>query len=89
MTPGSKRLSCYGIPGDGCGGGREFVVENGELYALDPVTGEKTILLQNIEDAQAISKRRCEITLTCANGLIIFDLSTLSLKERTASKISE
>ena len=81
MTPGSSRLSCYGIPGDGCGGGREFVVENGKLYALDPVTGEKITLLEGIKDAQAISKKGCEITIVCKTRDLIFDLSTLSLKE--------
>ncbi len=81
MTPGSKKLSCYGIPGDGCGGGREFVVENGKLYALDPVTEEQITLLEDIKDAQAISKKGCEITITCTKKELIFDLSTLSLKE--------
>ena len=81
MTPGSKKLSCYGIPGDGCGGGREFVIENGKLYVLDPVTGEKITLLKDIKDAQALSKKGCEIIITCIKEELIFDLSTLSLKE--------
>ena len=81
MTPGSKKLSCYGIPGDGCGGGREFVIENEELYALDPVTGEKITLLEGVKDAIAISKKGCEITIVSQRKKLIFDLSTLSLKE--------
>lgn len=80
MTHGSK-LSCYGIPGDGCGGGREFVVENGVLYALDPVTKERIILLEGIEGAKAIEKTGCEITISCDSTELIFDLSTLSLKK--------
>ena len=81
MTPGSKKLSCYGIPGDGCGGSREFVIENEELYALDPITGEKITLLKGIKDAKSISKRGCDITIITQEKELIFDLSTLSLKE--------
>ena len=81
MTPGSKKLSCYGIPGDGCGGGREFIIENDKLYALDPVTGEKITLLEGIKDAKAIAKNGCKITITCTKKELIFDLSTLSLKQ--------
>ncbi len=81
MTHGSNRLSCYGIPGDGCGGGREFVVQNDTLYAIDPVTKERFILLENVKNAKSISKRGCEITIICEEKEIIFDLSTLSLKK--------
>ena len=78
MTPGS-RLSCYGIPGDGCGGDREFVIENEELYALDPVTKEKIVLLDGIKDAKSISKNGCKITILCDHDEIVFNLSTMSL----------
>ncbi len=80
MTPGSKKLSCYGIPGDGCGGGREFVVENEELYALDPVTGEKITLVKGIMGAKSIAKRGCKIIIFCDNNETIFNLSTFSIE---------
>ena len=62
MMDGSK-LSCMGIIGDGCGGGREFIVKNDILYAYYDVTGEKIELLDGIENAQCISKNGCILTI--------------------------
>ena len=83
MIPGSKKLSCDGIPGDGCGGGREFVIENEELYALDPVTGEKITLLEGIGNAKSITKKGCKIIVECLDKKMTFNLSTLSVEETT------
>ena len=79
MMAGSK-LSCYGIPGDGCGGGREFVIEEETLYALDPVTKERIILLEGIKDAKAIEKSGCLIHISTKQNQITFNLSTLSVE---------
>ncbi|MCD6173468.1 MAG: thiamine biosynthesis protein ThiF [Sulfurimonas sp.] len=76
MTHGS-RISCVGIVGDGCGGGREFIVENEILFAYDPQTGENIILLKNIHMPKAISKNECIITIKCEKEEIKFDLSAL------------
>ena len=73
---GSK-LSCMGIIGDGCGGGREFIVENETLYAYYDVTGEKIELLKGIKNAQSISKKGCVITIVCERETIEFDLSNI------------
>ena len=77
MKAGSKKISCIGIIGDGCGGGREFIVENGKLFAHDPQTNENITLLENIIDAKNISKKACIITIECTNETIEFDLSKL------------
>jgi len=74
---GSK-ISCMGIIGDGCGGGREFIVEDEKLYAYYDVTGEKTKLLDGVRDAQGISKKGCIITIVCEKETLTFDLSKLS-----------
>ena len=79
MNHGSK-LSCYGVPGDGCGGGREFVIENGELYALDPVTGEKITLLEGVENAYSIEKKGCRIFIMTIQREIVFNLSTFKVE---------
>ena len=79
MIAGSK-ISCMGIIGDGCGGGREFIVEDGVLYAYDEVTQDKIILLRDIEDAREINKSECIITIICEKEIIEFDLSTLQKK---------
>ena len=76
MMDGSK-ISCMGIIGDGCGGGREFIVEDETLYAFYDVTGEKTELLSSIKNAKTISKKGCIITIVCESEIIEFDLSTL------------
>jgi len=74
---GSK-ISCMGVIGDGCGGGREFIIENETLYAYYDVTGEKTKLLDGVRDAQSISKKGCIITIICEKETMMFDLSTLT-----------
>jgi len=76
MMAGSK-LSCVGIIGDGCGGGREFIVKDSVLYALDPITDEKIILLEGIDSPQSIEKKACIITIECKEKIIRFDLSSL------------
>ena len=80
MTHGSKRLSCRGIIGDGCGGDREFVIENGTLFAIDPVTNEEIVLLESIENAEAISKKGCKLFIQTQSKAIVFNLSTLSVE---------
>ena len=67
-----------GIIGDGCGGGREFIVEDEKLYAYYDVTGEKIELLDGIYAAQSISKKGCILTIVCESRTFTFDLSTLS-----------
>jgi len=47
MTAGSK-ISCITIAGDGCGSGREFIIENGTLYAYEELSDTKITLLKNI-----------------------------------------
>lgn len=74
-----SKISCFGIIGDGCGAGREFIVENETLIAYDPYTQENITLLTNISHAQEISKHRCTLTIKCKNEIITFDLSTLKI----------
>jgi len=77
MIVGSKKISCIGIVGDGCGGGREFIVENGIFFAHDLQTGENIILLKDIHMPRAINKSGCIITIECEREKIKFDLSAL------------
>jgi len=80
MIPGlniSGELMCEGIIGDGCGGGRFFAVEDETLFAYDPLTQERIILLREIKNAQKVSKKACIITIICENNTLNFDLSTL------------
>lgn len=74
---GGFDVSCEGIVGDGCGGGRVFGVKDETLYALDPITKQEIVLLKDIKNIKDISKKSCIITLTCKDETIKFDLSTL------------
>ena len=68
-------LVCEGIVGDGCGGGRLFMIENETLIAYDPITKKKFQLLQNVLNAKEISKSACIVTIICESEVIEFDLS--------------
>ena len=73
MTAGSK-ISCTAIAGDGCGGGREFIIENGTLYAYEELSDTKITLLKNIIEPISINKKGCIIKIICKNEIISFDL---------------
>lgn len=77
MKDGSKKISCIGIVGDGCGGGREFIIENEILYAHEPQTKENIILLERVIDAHSISKKGCILSIECKDGNFQFDLSLM------------
>ncbi len=70
-------LVCEGIVGDGCGGGRLFMVEDEILFAYDPQTQEKILLLKDIFEAESVKKSGCIIEIKCSSNIVIFDLSSL------------
>jgi len=74
----SDDLVCEGIIGDGCGGGRIFVVQDEKLEAYDPQTESSIALLQDVKNAVKIAKKGCLITIECKNETIRFDLSLLA-----------
>ncbi|MFT5661502.1 MAG: hypothetical protein ACI9TV_002148 [Sulfurimonas sp.] len=74
-----KKISCLGIIGDGCGGGREFYVENDALYSYDPYTKENMILFEPVYKAKSISKHRCMLSIECEDETVNIDLSTLKI----------
>ena len=70
-------LVCEGIIGDGCGGGRLFIVQDEKLQAYDPQTQSYIVLLEDVLNAVKISKSACLIKIVCKNETICFDLSKL------------
>ena len=70
-------LVCEGIIGDGCGGGRFFLIEDEMLLAYDPTTASKIFLTDGIKDAKALTKKRCLLTIECEHEVIEFDLSKI------------
>ena len=80
MTHGfdlSDPLVCEGIIGDGCGGGRIFFVENETLFAYDPLTQERMVLLRELTGVEKITKEACIISLKSKKNIVNFDLSAL------------
>ena len=70
-------LICEGVVGDGCGGGRLFIVKDEILFAYDPLTKERFSLLAKIQKVVKLSKKACLITVVCEKEEIYFDLSSL------------
>ncbi|QOY54156.1 thiamine biosynthesis protein ThiF [Candidatus Sulfurimonas marisnigri] len=84
MTHGSREinnfdenLTCEGIIGDGCGGGRLFTIDENKLKAYDPQSQESITLLENIHKPISISKKGCIVFITCEDENIEFDLSNM------------
>lgn len=79
-----------GIYGDGCGGGRIFIVDsyNNEIKVYDPESKQLMTLLENLDEPSGIAKKGCSLYIcnTNAHEIIVFDLSkmqstTLNVKE--------
>lgn len=70
-------LICEGIIGDGCGGGRLFMVKEKSLKAYDPTTEEYFELLKDVKNPLSISKKACVVTIVCENETVKFDLSEM------------
>ncbi len=70
-------LVCEGVIGDGCGGGRLFIVQDERLQAYDPQTQSYIVLLEDVLNAVKISKSACLIKIICKDEIICFDLSKL------------
>jgi len=79
-----ENLICEGIVGDGCGGGRLFMVEDATLKAYDPITKEYFELLRGVDNPLSISKKACLITIVCEADVIEFDLSQMKKKKNNA-----
>jgi len=80
-----------GIYGDGCGGGRIFIVDsyNNAIKVYNPQTNEVMTLIEGLDEPSGISKKACKLYIcnTNAHEIIVFDLSQmqktiLALKEK-------
>ncbi len=89
MIAGFKsEIYCEGVIGDGCGGGRIFIVENETLIAYEPQTKDKIELLNGISMPKSIKKTGCLITIECKDEVIEFDLSALKKRENVKVKLA-
>jgi hypothetical protein len=70
-------LVCEGVIGDGCGGGRLFFIDSSQLKSYDPITKESLLLLEELDGAKRVSKKRCSIFIELQDEVVEFDLSLL------------
>jgi len=70
-------LRCKGLIGDGCGGDREFFIENENLFVYDSISKTTSKLASGIKDAIAISKKGCDIFIVTKEKKMVFNLSKL------------
>lgn len=82
---------CVGIYGDGCGGGRIFIVDsyNNAIKVYDPESKKVMTLMEGLCEPSGISKRGCQLFIvnTNAHEVLVFDLSkmkktTLELRDQ-------
>lgn len=75
---------CAGIYGDGCGGGRIFMVDsyNNAIKVYDPESKKVMTLMQELSEPSGISKKGCELFIanTNAHEIVVFDLSQMQIK---------
>ena len=75
-----SNLKCKGIIGDGCGGGREFYIQEETLYAFDPLTKQSLKLYEGIKEATNITKKGCNIYIETKTKNLVFNLSDLKME---------
>lgn len=81
---------CIGIYGDGCGGGRIFIVDsyNNKIKVYNPESKEVMTLIEDLSEPSGISKKGCKLYIanTNAHEIVVFDLSKM---QRTRLELKE
>lgn len=76
---------CVGIYGDGCGGGRIFIVDsyNNAIKVYDPESKTVMTLIEGLSEPSGISKKGCELFIanTNAHEVLVFDLSKMEKRK--------
>jgi len=72
---------CVGIYGDGCGGGRIFIVDsyNNAIKVYDPESRTVMTLTEELSEPSGVSKKGCQLFIanTNAHEIVVFDLSKM------------
>jgi thiol-disulfide isomerase/thioredoxin len=72
---------CVGLYGDGCGGGRIFIVDsyNNAIKVYDPESKTVITLMEGLSEPSGISKKGCQLFIanTNAHEVVTFDLSKM------------
>jgi len=77
---------CLGQYGDGCGGGRVFILFTSDLKAYDLESKTFMDICSDFQNARSIHKKSCDLFIKLEDEDIIFNLSkmekrTLELRE--------
>ncbi len=72
----NARDFCVGVYGDGCGGGRVFVLYASYVKAYD-LEGGEVMIIEALEDARHISKKGCLLSIQTGVRTLEFNLSTM------------
>lgn len=73
---------CIGKYGDGCGGGRVFVLDEDSVKAYDMQSDEVIVLLRGLNHTQSISKDGCMLKIDTDDEVINFNLSTMTKEKK-------
>jgi len=72
---------CVGIYGDGCGGGRIFIVDsyNNAIKVYDPESKTVMTIIEELSEPSGISKKGCQLFIanTNAHEIVVFDISKM------------
>lgn len=74
--------------GDGCGGGRVFILFKNYIKVYNPEAKTFVMLLQDLKKASSIFKKGCELFIKEEDGDYVFNLSKMSKEKNENSCIS-
>jgi len=69
---------CVGKYGDGCGGGRVFVLFEHSVKVYDMQTDKVVVLMTDLQEPKKITKNACILQVLTQTQTIEFNLSTMT-----------
>lgn len=72
---------CVGKYGNGCGGGRVFVLYEEGVKVYHVQSGEVIVLIEGLKHTKSILKDGCLLNISTQDEVIVFNLSTMTKEE--------
>ena len=79
---------CLGQYGDGCGGGRVFILFDTEIKVYDCESQAFMQLSLVFKNAKSIDKKACDLFISLKDEEIVFNLSTMEKRTLTLRETS-
>jgi len=73
---------CVGKYGDGCGGGRIFVLYEDTVKAYHIQNDEVMVIIKGMQHTKSIIKDGCVLNIETEDDVICFNLSTMKKEEK-------